>query len=89
MLSWASCPVLWIKSIQTSEVIVFLRLFNVLSVCCWCRFDDFELYSSSVVIWIGLNEIGDCLLLSDKELFERELKADGIVLLPSIDDPLE
>jgi hypothetical protein len=50
--------------------------------------------SSFVVIWyligkIGLNDIGDVLLRSDNELFERELNADRIVLQPSIDEPLE
>lgn len=38
---------------------------------------------------MGLNEMGDALLLSDNELFERELNADRIVLPPSIDEPLE
>lgn len=39
---------------------------------------------------MGLNDVGEVLLRSDNELFERELYADKIVLLLSIDDePLE
>ncbi len=69
---------------QTSKLDIFRRF----------KFEDFVSKSSSVLIWyligkIGLNDIGDVLLLSDNELFERELNADRIVLLPSIDEPLE
>ena len=38
---------------------------------------------------IGLNDMGDVLLLSERELFERELNAESTVLPPSMDEPLE
>ncbi len=85
------------EKFQTSEIEIFRRFvgdFSKEACSCWFPTADFALKSSSVVIWyligtIGLNEVGDVLLLSDNELFERELKADRMVLPPSIDEPLE